>query len=53
MKQTVKRQTKNKAGRPVTRVIKLDASPEEVAKRIFENAKPVDPSLRVDNRGRE
>ena len=51
MKRT-KKQPK-KPGRPVTRTIKLDASPEEVAKRIFENAKPADPSLRVHNRGRE
>ena len=30
MKQTAKRQTKAKPGRPITRVIKLDASPEKV-----------------------
>ena len=35
-----------KLGRPVTRTIKLDATPEQVAQRIFENAKPPDPSLR-------
>ena len=29
-----------------TRIIKLDATPEEVAQRIFANAKPPDPSLR-------
>ena len=33
-------------GRPISRIIKLDATPEEVARRIFANAKPVDPSLR-------
>ena len=52
-RQRVKKRTKNKGGRPVTRIIKLDATPEEVARRIFANAKPVDPSLRVHNRGRE
>lgn len=32
------------AGRPAKRVLKLDATPEEVARRIFANAKPPDPS---------
>ncbi len=32
------------------RIIKLDASPEEVARRIFSNAKPPDPSTRVRNK---
>ena len=32
------------------RIIKLEASPEEVARRIFANAKPPDPSIRVRNR---
>lgn len=42
---------KPKRGRPNTRVIKLDAkSPEEVWQRIFANAKPPDPSIRVCNR---
>ena len=31
-------------GRPATRVLKLDATPEEVARRIFANAKPPDPN---------
>ena len=30
-------------GRPPIRVLKLDATPEEVARRIFDNAKPPDP----------
>lgn len=34
------------AGRPATRVLKIDATPEEVARRIFANAKPPDPSKR-------
>ena len=35
-----------KRGRPVSQIIKLDATPEEVAKAIFAGAKPPDPSLR-------
>ena len=35
-----------KPGRPITRIIKLDATPEESARRIFANAKSPDPSLR-------
>lgn len=33
-------------GRPVSRKIKLDTTPEEVVRRIFENARLVDPTLR-------
>ena len=44
------REPKNKGGRPKTRVIKLDATPEEVAQRIFGNAKPPDPSIRIRNK---
>ncbi len=44
-----KKRTK-KPGRPKTRIIKLDATPEEVAKRMFANSKPPDPSIRVRNR---
>ena len=33
-------------GRPVTRVLKLDATPEEVARRIFTNAKSPEPIKR-------
>ena len=32
-------------GRPSSRVLKIDASPEEVARQIFSHAKPPDPSL--------
>ena len=42
--------TKKKPGRPLTRIIKLDAPPEEVAQRMFGNAKPPDPSIRVRNK---
>ena len=31
-------------GRPAKRVLKLDATPEEVARRIFDNATPPDSS---------
>ena len=41
---------KRKPGRPITRRIKLPASPEEAARRIFANAKPPDPSIRLRNR---
>ena len=33
-------------GRPITRIIKLDATPEEVARAIFAAAPPPDPSRR-------
>ena len=33
-------------GRPPIHVLKLDATPEEVARRIFDNAKPPDSSKR-------
>ena len=39
--------TKKKPGRPITWIIRLDATPEEVAQRMFGNAKPPDPSIRV------
>lgn len=39
-----------KPGRPITRRIKLPATPEEAARRIFANAKPPDPSLRIFNK---
>ena len=36
-----------KRGRPETRVIKLDATPEKVARAIFSAVKQPDPSIRV------
>ena len=48
MKKTKK--PKRKPGRPQTRIIKLDATPEEVTQQMFANAKPPDPSIRVFNR---
>ena len=44
---------KRNPGRPITRRIKLPASPEEAAQRIFANAKPPDPSLRIFNSGKQ
>ena len=47
------RPTKPKLGRPVTRRIKLDATPEEVAQAMFAAAKaenPPDPKRRIYNR---
>ncbi len=41
---------KRKPGRPSKPIPKLDATPEEIARRIFENAKPPDPSIRVRNK---
>ena len=38
---------KRKRGQPSKPIPKLDATPEEIARRIFANAKPPDPSLRV------
>ena len=40
------KQTSGKRGRPLSQIIKLDATPEEVAKAIFAGVKPPDPSLR-------
>ena len=39
---TKNRSSKNPRGRPVTREIKLDATPEQVARAIFANVKPPD-----------
>ena len=44
---------KRRPGRPETRVIKLDATPEEVARGIFANAKPPDPKRRRKRPGRK
>ena len=40
-----KPESKRRRGRPETRWVKIDATPEEVAKAMFA-AKPPDPSLR-------
>ena len=41
---------KRKPGRPPKPIPKIDATPEEIARRIFANATPPDPSIRVRNR---
>ena len=41
---------KRSRGRPTTRELKLDASPEEVARAIFSAVKRPDPRLRVRKR---
>ena len=41
---------KRKPGRPSTPIPKINATPEEIARRIFANAKTPDPSIRVRNR---
>lgn len=47
----MKKPTKKRPGRPPQNIIRLPAaSVEEVADRIFANAKPPDPSLRIRNR---
>ena len=38
-------------GRPENKDIKLPASAEQIARNIFANAKPVDPSKRTNSRG--
>ena len=44
--------TKPKLGRPITRRVEIDATAEQIAKAIFRNAKPPDPSKRVTKRPR-
>ena len=39
--------TPKRRGRPVTQQIKLDATPEQVARAMFAAVKPPDPSKRV------
>lgn len=41
-----------KRGRPITRKVEIHATAEEIAKAIFRNAKPPDPTLRVVKRPR-
>lgn len=37
---------KRRPGRPETRTLKVDATPDEIVEKIFAKAKPPDPSLR-------
>jgi len=39
-----------KRGRPETRIITLDATPEQAARAFFSHVKPADPSRRLHNR---
>ena len=45
-----KPEQKRRRGRPETRRVKIDATPEQVAKAMFAAAKPPDPSKRIANR---
>ena len=42
-----KPERKRRRGRPETRWVKIDATPEQVAKAMFAAAKPPDPSKRI------
>ena len=42
-----KPESKRRRGRPETRWVKIDATPEQVAKAMFAAAKPPDPSKRI------
>ena len=48
----MKRKTKpeRRLGRPSKPIPKIDATPEEIVRRIFANAKPSDPSIRIRNK---
>ena len=45
-----KTKSKNKGGRPSKPIPKINATAKEIAQRLFSNAKPPDPSIRVRNR---
>ncbi len=47
-----KSKQKRRRGRPETRVLKLNISPEEAFRRIFAAAKPPDPALRKQAKNR-
>lgn len=47
----VEKQRPSKRGRPITREIKLDATPEQVARAIFADAKSPDPRKRKGKSG--
>ena len=44
---TKKQKKPQKRGRPESRIIKLDATPEQAARAIFAAVKPPDPTLRA------
>ena len=43
---------KRPRGRPVTRIVKLDATPEQAARNFFSAVKKPDPSVRITKRKR-
>ena len=43
---------KRPRGRPVTRIVKLDATPEQAARNFFSAVKVPDPKLRIAKRKR-
>ena len=47
MKQTKPKNVQKRRGRPVTREIKLDAVPEEVARAMFAAVEPPNPNKRI------
>ena len=44
---------KENRGRPITRRVEIHASAEQIAKAIFKNAKPSDPSKRIIKKPRD
>ena len=49
-KQKQSDESKNKGGRPITRIVRIDATAEEITRRLFDNAKSPDPSIRIRNK---
>ena len=47
MNRSKSKNPRKRRGQPVTREIKLDATPEEAARAMFAAVKPPDPSKRV------
>ena len=45
-----KPEPKRRRGRPKTRWVKINATPQEMAKAMFAAAKPPDPAKRIANR---
>ncbi len=45
--------TKRPRGRPITRRVAIHASAEQIAKALFRNAKPPDPSKRIIKKPRD
>ena len=45
--------TKRPRGRPITRRVEIHATAEQIARSIFKNAKPPDPSKRIIKKPRD